>query len=77
MLPVTFQLRIVGLIPVVNKGGTGITNDETVTLMNDIVVMAPAAILDLPCTFETLSERSFAGDLSQRGVHRVRDAFVR
>lgn len=54
----TFQVRIAGLLPVVNKRGAGITHDETVTLMNDVLVMAPAAVLDLPFSFETLSERS-------------------
>ncbi len=49
----TFQVRIVGLISMVNKSGAGLTHDETVTLMNDILVMAPAAALDLPFTFET------------------------
>lgn len=54
----TFQVRIAGLIPVVSKSGRGITNDETVTLMNDVLVLAPAAILDLPFSFEPLDERS-------------------
>lgn len=50
----TFQVRIASLIPMVNKSGPGITHDETVTLMNDVLVMAPAAVLDLPFTFETI-----------------------
>ena len=54
----TFQVRIAGLLPMVDKHGTGITNDETVTFMNDVLVMAPAAVLGLPFTFETLGERS-------------------
>ena len=54
----TFQVRIVGLISMVDKHGVGLTNDETVTLMNDVLVMAPAAVLDLPFTFETTGERS-------------------
>ncbi|MBK8232840.1 MAG: hypothetical protein IPK72_20220 [Candidatus Eisenbacteria bacterium] len=31
----TFQVRVAGLVPVVDKGGAEITNDETVTIMND------------------------------------------
>jgi hypothetical protein len=54
----TFQVRIARFIPMVNKSGTGITHDETVTLMNDVLVLAPAAALDLPFTFETIDERS-------------------
>jgi hypothetical protein len=37
----TFQVRIAGLLPIVNKYGAGITNDETVMLMNDALVLAP------------------------------------
>ena len=44
----TVPVRIAGLLPMVDKHGTGITNDETVTLMNDVLVMAPAAVMDLP-----------------------------
>lgn len=54
----TFQVKIAGLVPMVNKSGAGLTNDETVTLMNDIIVMAPAAMLDLPFTFETTGEHT-------------------
>ena len=54
----TFQVRIVGLLSMVDKHGAGLTNDETVTLMNDMLVMAPAAVLDLPFTFETTGERT-------------------
>jgi hypothetical protein len=53
-----FQVRVAGLIPMVKKSGTGITHDETVTLMNDVLVLAPAAVLDLPFTFEQLDERT-------------------
>ncbi len=63
----TFQVRIVGLIPVVNKSGTGITHDETVTLMNDILVLAPAAVLDLPFTFETIDDRSLRATFRNAG----------
>lgn len=63
----TFQVRIAGLIPMVDKGGTEITNDETVTIMNDVLVMAPAAVLDLPFTFETIGERSLLATFRNAG----------
>ena len=63
----TFQVRVAGLLPVVDKHGAGITNDETVTLMNDVLVMAPAAVLDLPFTFETLGERSLRATFRNAG----------
>jgi hypothetical protein len=48
----TFRVRIASVWPMVNAGGPVLTKAETVTLMNDIVVMAPAAVLRLPFTFE-------------------------
>ena len=63
----TFQVRIAGLIPMVDKRGREMTNNETVTLMNDVVVMAPAAVLDLPFTFETIDERSLRATFHNAG----------
>ncbi|MEO6445496.1 MAG: DUF6544 family protein [Gemmatimonadaceae bacterium] len=63
----TFQVRVVGLLPIVDKNGPAITNDETVTLMNDVLVMAPAAVLELPFSFEPLSERSVRATFRHAG----------
>lgn len=63
----TFQVRIASLIPMVNKSGPGITHDETVTLMNDVLVLAPAAVLDLPFTFEPIDERSLRATFRNAG----------
>lgn len=63
----TFGVRIAGLVPIVNKSGTGITHDETVTLMNDVLVLAPAAVLDLPFTFEPIDERSVRSTFRNAG----------
>jgi hypothetical protein len=63
----TFQVRIAGLVPVVDKSGTGITHDETVTLMNDVLVLAPAAVLDLPFTFAPIDARSIHATFRNAG----------
>lgn len=63
----TFQVRIAGVFPMVDKRGQGLTNDETVTLMNDVLVMAPAAVLDLPFTFESSGERSLRATFANAG----------
>jgi len=63
----TFQVRIAGLVPVVDKSGVGITHDETVTFMNDVLVLAPAAVLDLPFTFEPIDERSVHATFENAG----------
>jgi hypothetical protein len=63
----TFQVRIAGLIPVVNKAGPSLTHDETVTLMNDVLVLAPAAVVDLPFTFEPIDDRSVRATFRNAG----------
>ncbi len=63
----TFQVRIASLIPMVDQKGPEMTRAETVTLMNDIVVMAPAAVLDLPFTWETLGAQTVRATFSNAG----------
>jgi hypothetical protein len=63
----TFRVRIAGLFPKVDKKGPDITHDETVTMMNDVLVLAPAAALDLPFTFETTGERTLRATFSNAG----------
>ncbi|HYW30117.1 MAG TPA: DUF6544 family protein [Gemmatimonas sp.] len=63
----TFQVRIASLWPMVDRRGPVLTKAETVTLMNDIVVMAPAAALDLPFTFTTSGERTLDATFSNAG----------
>ena len=63
----TFQVRIASLYPMVDKQGPVLTRAETVTLMNDIVVMAPAAVLDLPFTWRTIGERTLHATFMNAG----------
>ena len=63
----TFQVRIAGLFSMVDERGVGITQDETVTLMNDVLVMAPAAVLDLPFSYDSLGERSLRATFRNAG----------
>ena len=63
----TFRVRIAGVFPMVDKHGPGITHDETVTLMNDVLVLAPAAVLDLPFSFETTGERTLRATFQNAG----------
>ena len=51
----------------VDQRGAVMTKAETVTLMNDIVVMAPAAVLDLPFTWESVSEHTVRATFSNAG----------
>lgn len=63
----TFQVKIAGLYPMVDQGGPVMTKAETVTLMNDILVMAPAAVLDLPFTYTTLSAHAVRATFTNAG----------
>jgi hypothetical protein len=71
----TFQVRIASLVPMVDRSGPVLTRAETVTLMNDILVMAPAAVLDLPFTWESLGERSLRATFTNAG-HTVSAALT-
>jgi hypothetical protein len=63
----TFQVRVASLFPMVDKRGPVLTRAETVTLMNDVLVMAPAAALDLPFTWKTVGERSVQSTFTNAG----------
>jgi hypothetical protein len=63
----TFRVRVAGLYPMVDQAGPNITNNETVTLMNDVLVLAPAAALDLPFTYETTGERTLRATFRNAG----------
>ena len=63
----TFQVKIASLFSMVDKRGPVLTRAETVTLMNDIVVMAPAAVLDLPFTWAPDGERSVMATFTNAG----------
>jgi hypothetical protein len=63
----TFQVKLAGLLPIVDRRGPVLTRAETVTLMNDIVVMSPAAVLGLPFTWKTLSDRTLLATFSNAG----------
>jgi hypothetical protein len=63
----TFQVRIASLFPVINQRGPVLTSAETVTMMNDIVVFAPAAALDLPFTWETSGTHTLRAHFSNAG----------
>jgi hypothetical protein len=51
----------------IDKSGPILTRAETVTLMNDIVVMAPAAVLDLPFMWPTDGEHSVLATFTNAG----------
>jgi hypothetical protein len=53
----TMQILAAGLLPVVNASGSLMTQSETVTLLNDMCVLAPAALVDAPITWDAVGSR--------------------
>jgi hypothetical protein len=66
----TFQVRVASLFSMVDQQGSVLTRAETVTIMNDIVVLAPAAVLTLPFTWETTGAHTLRATFTNAG-HRV------
>lgn len=54
----SMRVRFLSLIPLVSKSGPDMTRAETVTLLNDMALMAPAALLDADIEWTQLGERS-------------------
>ena len=63
----TFQVRIASLFPMVDSKGPAMTKAETVTLMNDIVVLAPAAVLGLPFTWQETGDHTLHATFTNAG----------
>ncbi len=54
----TMDIRLLGLFRVQYLHGTEMTRSETVTLLNDICLLAPAALLDVPAAWEAIDDTS-------------------
>lgn len=54
----TMQVRVLSLFDQVDARGPEMDRSETVTLLNDLCVLAPAALLDVDLTWGPASERS-------------------
>lgn len=67
----TMEVRVAGLFPVQRLSGPVMTRSETVTLLNDICLLAPAALLEVPVTWEASDERSARAVFTNAG-HTVR-----
>lgn len=52
------RVRAAGVVPVVDQGGDILLAAETVTVLNDLCVLAPAAILDAPIIWSDVRDRS-------------------
>jgi hypothetical protein len=63
----TMRVRLCSLVPITSAEGPELTRAETVTLFNDLCVMAPAALVDAPVTWTVLDERRVLGEFRHAG----------
>ncbi|MDT4906538.1 MAG: hypothetical protein QOH52_4554 [Pseudonocardiales bacterium] len=58
----TMRVKAASIVPMVDAAGPEMDRGETVTLFNDLCLLAPAAIIDAPVTWHELDERRVRGD---------------
>lgn len=63
----TFQVRIAGLIPMVNESGPLMTRSETVTLFNDMCLLAPGSLIGAPVTWTVVDDATLRARYSNAG----------
>lgn len=61
----TMRVKLLSLFPVVDAAGPEMDRGETVTLFNDLVVMAPGAIPDASVAWRAVDERHVRGTLTE------------
>ena len=66
----TMRVRLCSLLPMVHAAGPEMDRAETVTLFNDLCVLAPAALLDAPIIWRTLDPNHVRAAFTQ-GRHTV------
>jgi len=57
----TMRVKVLSLVPVVNAAGPEMNRGETVTVFNDMVVLAPGAIIGAPITWTQLDRHQVQG----------------
>jgi len=57
----TMRAKVLSLFPVVNASGAEMNRGETVTVFNDLVVLAPAAIVDAPVRWTAVDAQHVRG----------------
>ena len=66
----TMRVKACSLLPMVNAAGPDMDRAETVTLLNDLCVLAPAALIDAPITWQHIDADHVRGTFTN-GPHTV------
>ncbi len=67
------QVKVLSLYPMVDTGGFEFTTAETVTVFNDMCVMAPAALVGPGITWTSIDDKNVQGTFTNSG-HTIRAA---
>ena len=62
------DIRLFGLFPVVQKSGKDMDKAETVTLFNDMCLMAPATLVDKRITWQAIDSNSAKAIFTNHGI---------
>jgi hypothetical protein len=71
----TMRVKALGLVPVANAAGPEMTRAETVTLFNDMCLMAPATLIDPRIGWEARDARTVRATFAHAG-HTIRADLV-
>ena len=63
----TMRVKACSLVTMVNAAGPEMDRAETVTLFNDMCVLAPAALVDAPVTWQVVDEHHVSGTYANSG----------
>ena len=63
----TMRIRVASLFPIVHAQGEKMTRAETVTLFNDMCLMAPATLIDTSIQWETVDSLKARARFTNRG----------
>ena len=63
----SFRVRLLSLFPLIDARGPELNRAETVTILNDLFVLAPAAVLNSAITFQSLDAQRAAVSFTRAG----------
>ena len=71
----TMRVKACSLVPMVNAAGPDMDRTETVTLFNDLCILAPANLIDAPITWQPIDADHVRGTFTN-GAHTVTAALA-
>jgi hypothetical protein len=64
----SMDIRLFGLFPIIKASGPAMNKTETVTLFNDMCLMAPATLIDLRIQWQLLDDKSAKAIFTNHGI---------